>query len=951
MAVNDHVTGYIGQNQVDLNNAATEVTLRMILKASVATTAAQKAAVEQLAQRMGMDPVALAQLNQQLYQGSRATTRFGNSVAALIPGLSQISQKLFEGTAHTSDLFAIFPKMNGAIGLYVALMEKGILYLEQTMEAYQSISSIGAAFSGSLTDLRLAAAQSYVTLTEFGAILKDNKEGLTKLGSGVSQNIKTFAAMSKQLISSELGTHLMSLGYTTKEINSGLLKYINLSGARSASELKQVGATDRLAKSSAEYLDYLDSLARLTGKTRDQQQEALAEASKNAAWQAKLSTMTESERSKAVAGLTQSLAIGGKGAADAFQSKIMGIAPDKAGAMFMATQTATSDAILKSAEMVSDSSKSTADIRKQTKEALLAVRSDLEKYGGMGSTTLYAITRQGGLLADTLNQMGISANTINGMTEKDIDQLLKKMELQDSQAATMSEATKNIKEFTAALIELINPLAKALTPIIKGLSGLFSMLGTVITATLDGAGKLGGMFGPLGSDMAKLAVSLGGLVAILALINLTRRIPRGRRLPPLLGNNAPGAGRGGLAGSLGTGAAQLGRGAGRGLMGLARGLASLGSPRVMLGVVTLGLIGGALAVVGQGLKHFSGLDWKSVTVGTIALAAISAGAAVMGPFVPAILLGSLAIGALGVALALFGNGLKSFPQGMFDGIFEAFGSFGSVISGVYKSITGTLSSINTSLRDMRVALWDALTSPFKGAGQVLSDMASSVADGFGKIGPATMSVLSSIFDSLSSGYASAVDLVSKGIELAVNAAKNAAPIIKEAFSVVWDVITAPFKALWSLISKIRDLASTALSTTVGKAVGWAMDKLNQSTSPAPAAASNASGYADTSLIMKDAATSISEWVSKLKDVDMSIQYQPMLKGIEEAIRAALKEIAAMYPSNSTSNSAAKPENRADELVELIVSKLSSIASNTGDTAEQVKRSISAIKSLDGNLFR
>ena len=100
--------------------------------------------------------------------------------------------------------------------------------------------------------------------------------------------------------------------------------------------------------------------------------------------------------------------------------------------------------------------------------------------------------------------------------------------------------------------------------------------------------------------------------------------------------------------------AGIGKGAGKGisgfLTGLGRGLKAISNPKYLIGAGVLIALGGALLVTGKALKEFVGIDFKQVALGVTTLGVLGAGAALLGKVGPQILIGSLAIAALGASL-------------------------------------------------------------------------------------------------------------------------------------------------------------------------------------------------------------------------------------------------------------------------------------------------------------
>jgi len=128
---------------------------------------------------------------------------------------------------------------------------------------------------------------------------------------------------------------------------------------------------------------------------------------------------------------------------------------------------------------------------------------------------------------------------------------------------------------------------------------------------------------------------------------------RTEALSSVTGDSSKGGGEGGGKG-IGGKLSGIGEGAGKGisafLKGLGSGLKAISNPKYLIGAGVLIALGGALFVTGKALQTFVNIDWKNVLYGLGVLTALGIGAALLGKLGPQILIGSLAIAALGAAL-------------------------------------------------------------------------------------------------------------------------------------------------------------------------------------------------------------------------------------------------------------------------------------------------------------
>ena len=97
---------------------------------------------------------------------------------------------------------------------------------------------------------------------------------------------------------------------------------------------------------------------------------------------------------------------------------------------------------------------------------------------------------------------------------------------------------------------------------------------------------------------------------------------------------------------------------------------------IIAGALGILVLSGALWVLGKALQQFSSIGWETLGLAAVALVGFAIAAGIMGipPILPAILMGAVAIGALGIALGLFGLGLipVAYAMKIFS---EAFGIF------------------------------------------------------------------------------------------------------------------------------------------------------------------------------------------------------------------------------------------------------------------------------------
>lgn len=216
---------------------------------------------------------AVAKLNVAAYAvGVLAGSFFalGSKSAALIREFSNVGDSLSSAAGTLKNI----PLVGGHLSeMFGAVAEQS----EKLVRSYQAASSAGVTFGGSVHTMARAATDAGLTFGNFTNLIKQNSTALSMMGYTAEAGAARLAGVSKSIRNSAIGDQLLSLGYTTEELNSGILSYVK--SMRSSSVLGSM-STQQLATSSARYLKELDTLARITGQTR-QEKEAEMDALRN----------------------------------------------------------------------------------------------------------------------------------------------------------------------------------------------------------------------------------------------------------------------------------------------------------------------------------------------------------------------------------------------------------------------------------------------------------------------------------------------------------------------------------------------------------------------------------------------------------------------------------------------------------------------------------------------
>ena len=631
------VTGFIGNEQVELNNAATESTLRALLAATAGSADKVKAAFE-LASKT-FDPAIIESVNNSLTATSNNSRQLSNELSQTtaqsktlritFSALANETGKLIEGTASLSGIMgAMIPLFTGKIGLAVEALAMLAKFQENSLKSYQAITSAGANFSGSLTDMRLAAAQSYLTLDQFTNIVKNNSSTLAKMGGTVDDGVRAFASLNKSLIQSDAGRQLLALGLTTEDVSNGMLSFINATGGRSKAELANTSA---ITEATSNYLVELDKLTQFSGISRKEQEEQQKKAATSGAYQRALADMTEDQKARAAVGLAAAQTKGA-GAVDLFMANVAGLpaAMTADGRKFQGYFNEAGQGITQMANAVRSTTGTFKDVENgfgKANEGLVNGVNAVGRAGDAMSLNGDKVMNDAQLGAIQLKKMGGDTAAGTAALMKEITENQKKQN--QSQAKEVADAALALKKLGASILLLLSGPIAFMSSALKTVADRMGLVGTALLAfviatklaesklkaggTVGAAGRsLVSQFGTLGATMekamwVKVVPGFGGLPGRPGGSTgpigdysdwkkgdtASKDIAKAERASQVRGRIAGGAGIGALAlGMIGTVAEE------KGATGLATGL-DIGSSALSgaaLGA-EIGLLGGPFAAI------------------------------------------------------------------------------------------------------------------------------------------------------------------------------------------------------------------------------------------------------------------------------------------------------------------------------------------------------------------
>lgn len=523
------VTGSIGNQEVNLVNAATEATLAALLAAAQKTGAANLAALQSLAQKSGISKTSLDDAAAKLKKlgdaadgaatstakVSKIPTIVGAVVQDLVGGivktganLVDLGGKALEGTARMSDFFGAMKDLP-IVGVVAGLFQALAKFQEANLDSYRKLTDAGINFSGDLLQIRSNALAMGLTLDEFTQVMTSNSENFRLMGAGANDGAKNFVAISTSLRASKLGQQLLEMGYTFAELSTRTAAYTTLIGGLSQQQQKD---TKGVAAAVANYATELDLMSRITGQSREQAEKDLKVQLDEANWKAYLSTLDDETRAQLVLGATNAQAALGKGGVEIFKAQALGVAVQgKAGQMTTALFGAAAETIRNSADLAKAGKLDQAALTNTTAKAMVQSASEYKKFSTsmnamalQGSSDLTVAAGAGATNAVALKNAGIT--TEEGARKFIETQRINQQKI-DGQAKAMIAGEEAMKKFGSDILEALLPVMKELTAImpkiVKGFTALAPVIAKFVENLFTEAGRT-----KIINDLSKLLADL-----------------------------------------------------------------------------------------------------------------------------------------------------------------------------------------------------------------------------------------------------------------------------------------------------------------------------------------------------------------------------------------------------------------------------------------------------------
>ena len=268
------VKGTIGQDEVTLNDAATETTLLKMLAAiqksggggGGAAQSSEKELVK-MAKATGKTTKELEDFDEQIEETSSALARGFGQVTAMLAGLGHEflggATSISDFTSHITGALSAIPIVGPLVGGALQLL---IGVVDANVQTFRELSQVGIDFGDSLFGAKLAATQAGLSLETFQSVIQSNAQSLALFGGSASEGAKRFAQISGQ-IQKNMGPTFSRLGLTMEETAEYTADYLELQTSLGRSQ--RMSNRELTAGVSSTVME-IDKLARVTGKRRDQ---------------------------------------------------------------------------------------------------------------------------------------------------------------------------------------------------------------------------------------------------------------------------------------------------------------------------------------------------------------------------------------------------------------------------------------------------------------------------------------------------------------------------------------------------------------------------------------------------------------------------------------------------------------------------------------------------------
>jgi len=682
----------IGQSGV-----ATETTLRALVKALGGDTGmkAVAQATGKTAKEMKTMASYLQDVNEELEDTEQGLTRLQKVNNTLSIGIGIVTTNLAGLGSSARMVGEQFGTVGEAFGDTLGYL---IDRLSENVDFYRSISQIGGTAGQSISDLRIAAGETGLTMGQLTDAITQAGGNLALLGGTTGVGVKRFTNALKDLAQGETFEKFSALGFTMQEIATGAAEYLELQ--------TQLGRTQtmterELSSETADYLNNLDLLSRLTGKNRQALQQEMQERAKDARLSLQLAGMSQKQQRE----INSALSMTGNVSKEMEQSIRNLIATD-------GVATNAREAGIMAIDGMREALHGLARGESGSAQQLMKV------FQGAANETAQMSAEERQRYAQ-LKQLGVDFFDVRfetigfknalGDLEVATEEQVKAQEVGAKSALLFDKSTQRLRTafqaLLAPIVDMLNPAIGLLASAIEQLVSFFDFLKK----------ELGAFGTGLSAVTAVLATMYTGKLAS-AGVGVAAK--GGKKLMSYLPGMGGGGGGPGILGKAGAGAGGLLGGVGAGMKGLAGGLKAFANPQTVIGATAFSasiaiigaglaaatwLMGGALEKFASGLGAVGEVDGKN-------LMAVAKGSTALAGAMAVMSVGTTASAVTGFFGKIFGSGPENFAKNLnktldeldknkIDMYANSLENLGNAMTSLRSGMTGTITASSSSTGD------------------------------------------------------------------------------------------------------------------------------------------------------------------------------------------------------------------------------------------------------------
>jgi len=207
--------------------------------------------------------------------GGGGSGAFGEAMSKASKEFNPLADALKLGGSAVSGISTAYGKLQSVI--------------EPSLGTWRKLSDTGASFGNDIVGMSAAASGSRLTLDEFADVIKKNSGNFSGLGGNAAKGAENFAKLSKEMADSGVNDNLLRLGMSSKDINEVLALQV---GMQQSINMDNEQQRKKAIESAVKLATEMDSMAKLTGVSRKEQEENMKKAQADMQVEAKLRVLT-----------------------------------------------------------------------------------------------------------------------------------------------------------------------------------------------------------------------------------------------------------------------------------------------------------------------------------------------------------------------------------------------------------------------------------------------------------------------------------------------------------------------------------------------------------------------------------------------------------------------------------------------------------------------------------